>query len=283
MRSFIVVLALLSGCTTLTVRESSFIRPDSVTRYQAGPRFDQAALAALRPAASLSEQRVTLADGGIAQGVLVRQPGARTTVLYFGGNAFHLDRDGPGALASLASCGANVAIFDYRGYGRSAGKPTVALMTSDAVAIFDHLNAQFPGQVVIHGQSLGSFIGAQVARQRPARALVLESTATTPQEWASANVPWYARWFVKIEVTPPLAGVDNVAAVSAFRGPGLVLVGANDRITPAALGRRVFEAMPGSPTQLLVAAGAGHNDVLANQGTVLGYCSFIGKLAPAAQ
>lgn len=283
MRSLIVVLALLSGCTTVTIKEGNFIRPDSVTGYKTETRLDGPAVAALRPTATLVEQTVALADGGAALGVLVRQPGARATVLYFGGNAFHLDRHGPTVLAAIASCGANVAMFDYRGYGRSSGKPTVALMAEDALAIFDHVNAQFPGRVVVHGQSLGSFIGARVAQLRPARALVLESTATTPMGWARANVPWYARPFVDIRVTPQLAEVDNVVAASAFRGPGLVLVGENDRITPLALGKRVYEAMPGTPRELLVAPGAGHNDVLESGAAVQGYCRFIDKVAASGQ
>jgi pimeloyl-ACP methyl ester carboxylesterase len=238
-------------------------------------------LSALRPSASLSEQQVALADGGAAHGVLVRQPGARSTVLYFGGNAFHLDRHGAQVLAALGACKVNVAMFDYRGYGRSSGSPTLALMAADALIIFDHLNVQFPGRVVVHGQSLGSFIGAHVAQQRPAAALVLESTATNPTDWANANIPWYARPFVTINVTPQLAEVDNVAAVSAFRGPSLVLVGDNDRITPAALGRRVYDAMPGAPRKLLIARGAGHNDVLLNQAARQHYCAFIDQLAVA--
>jgi pimeloyl-ACP methyl ester carboxylesterase len=279
MRSFIVVVALLSGCASVTVKESTFIRPDSVTGAKMGTRFDQAALQALRPAAVLVEQEVALADGAAAHGVLIRQPEARATVLYFGGNAFHLDRHAPQVLEALATCNVNVAMFDYRGYGRSSGSPTVALMAADALTIFDHVNAQFPGRVVVHGQSLGSFIGASVAQQRPAQALVLESTATSPMDWAKANIPWYARPFVTINVTPQLAAVDNVAAVSAFRGPGLVLVGENDRITPAALGKRVYDVMPGSQKEMVIARGAGHNDVLASQATRQDYCAFIDKIA----
>jgi pimeloyl-ACP methyl ester carboxylesterase len=282
MRLCIAVLALLTGCAEVTIKEANFIRPDSVTGAKTEQRFGEAALKAALPAASMSDEAVALTDGSVANGVLVRQPGARTTVLYFGGNAFHLDRHAAQIVPAIGSCGVNVAVFDYRGYGRSSGSPTVALMEADALAIFDHVNTLFPGSVIVHGQSLGSFIGAGVASQRTPRALVLESTATNPMDWASANVPWYARPFVKISVTPQLARVDNVAAVSAYHGPGLVLVGESDRITPAPLGRRVFAAIPGAPKEMLVARGAGHNDVLSNDATLRDYCAFIDKVAGAS-
>ncbi len=43
-----------------------------------------------------------------------------------------------------------------------------------------------------HGQSLGSFVAAYVAQQRPAaRGLILESTTTNVREWSNAMLPWY--------------------------------------------------------------------------------------------
>jgi pimeloyl-ACP methyl ester carboxylesterase len=103
-------------------------------------------------------------------------------VLYFGGNMFHLDQHGAALLPVLAACGTNVAVFDYRGYGRSPGKPTVENMQADALALFDAVNARFPGRVIVHGQSLGSFMAAHVAAARPVLATVLESTATSAEE-----------------------------------------------------------------------------------------------------
>jgi hypothetical protein len=140
MRSCIAVLALLTGCAEVTVKEANFIRPDSVTGAKTELRFEQAALRTALPGASMSDEVVALADGATAHGVLVRQPGARTTVLYFGGNAFHLDRHAAQMVPAIGSCGVNVAVFDYRGYGRSGGNPTVELMGTDALAVFDHVN-----------------------------------------------------------------------------------------------------------------------------------------------
>ncbi|MET0319270.1 MAG: alpha/beta fold hydrolase [Duganella sp.] len=215
-------------------------------------------------------------------GVEASRPGSGLTVLYFGGNAFHLDRHGAGVLDAFASCReqvAGVTMFDYRGYGRSTGTPTIATLKDDALRVFDHVNARHPGRVVVHGQSLGSFVAAYVAQQRSAvRALVLESTTTNVRDWGNARMPWYVWPFVRLEIDPPLQGIDNVAAVAAYAGPALVLEGEEDRITPPRLAKQVYAALPSSSKQLLMVAGAGHNDVLANAAVSPAYCAFLDRV-----
>jgi pimeloyl-ACP methyl ester carboxylesterase len=264
----------LSGCTTLTIEERNFLRPDKAG-VPAAPRSDlQAAVPGLR----LSEMTIPTVDGATLRGVIARQPAATATVLYFGGNAFHLDPDGAQLLPLIAACGVNVAVFDYRGYGRSSGVPTVANMADDAVLAFDQVSAQLPGRVIVHGMSLGSFMAAHVAAQRPQTAgLVLEATATNAADWADANVPWYARAFMRLEVAESLRGVDNVAAAAAYRGDALVLAGSRDRVTPPALGQRVYAAMAPQRRRWILLDGVGHSTMFNRAEVRPAYCAFVSK------
>jgi pimeloyl-ACP methyl ester carboxylesterase len=268
---------ILSGCTTMQIGESNFIRPDKPAAKASKPRLD---VQALLPAARVSDEEIITDDGATLRGVIAQRPGSGSgvTVLYFGGNAFHLDVHGAELLPLLASCGVGVAVFDYRGYGRSSGVPTVATMAADAVRAFDHVSARYPGRVFVHGQSLGSFMAAHVVRQRPqAGGLVLEATSTNVQDWAQANVPWYARPFLRIEVAESLRAADNVAAVAGYRGPSLVLAGERDRITPPALGHSVYAAMPGGAKQWFVAEGASHNTIFGHRDVMPVYCGFVNR------
>ncbi|MFC0131107.1 alpha/beta hydrolase [Massilia eurypsychrophila] len=265
----------LSGCTTMEIGERNFIRPnkDAVARLDAQ---------ALLPGLRVSDEEIVTEDGAALRGVMAQREGAGVTVLYFGGNAFQLDRHGAALLPLLASCGAGVAVFDYRGYGRSSGAPTVATMAADAVRAYDHVSARSAGRVIVHGQSLGSFMAAHVVRQRPqASGLVLEATSTNVQDWAEANVPWYARPFLRIEIEKSLRDADNVVAVSGYRGPSLVLAGEHDRITPPALGQQVYAALPGPAKQWLVAPGAGHNTIFGHKDVMPAYCKLTGVLMRA--
>ena len=266
---------LVSACTTLQIEERNFIRPDSLTGVVTNNRLDQAALQALVPTASLSEQSVASEANVTLHGVLMRRPDARASVLYFGGNAFHLDESAKTLASKLSTCPVNIVLFDYRGYGRSGGVPTVANLEQDALKLFDHANALFPGQVFVHGHSLGSFVAAYVAQQRPVRGLVLEATANNALDWANANMPWWARAFVDIELTESLRGIDNTRTLAHFKQPSLILAGSMDRVTPAQLGRKVFDAIPGSAKQIVVLEGARHNDILDHPAALAAYCQFL--------
>jgi len=257
--------AVLTGCAQVRVTERQFIRPDAPD-----------ALVAKRPTkAATTELAVPGKDGAMLNGLLFEQPNARSTVLYFGGNMFHLDQHADELIPVLGACGANVAVFDYRGYGRSSGKPTVENMQADALAIFDALDARFPGRVIVHGQSLGSFMAAYVAQSRPVLATVLETTATSAEKLVESNIPWYAWPFVRIEMAPSLRRVDNRAAAAHFRSAALVIAAGQDTMTPPRLGKKVFDAIPRQDKQFLLLDKAGHNDALRTEGASAAYCDFV--------
>ncbi|MBJ7308974.1 alpha/beta fold hydrolase [Rugamonas sp. CCM 8940] len=261
----------LSACTTMQIEERNFIRPD-----RPGDERGAATLERALPAAfTLREESIAMADGVNLRGVSLSRADSAATVLYFGGNAFHLDQHGAEVLAALAPCRVDLTMFDYRGYGRSGGVPDVATMKADALREFDLVDAARPGRVIVHGQSLGSFIAAYVAQQRPVRALVLESTTTNALDWANANVPWYARPFITVELSAPLREIDNVATLAGYNGASLLLTGEDDRVTPLPLARKVLAALPGQRKRLLALPGAGHNNVLEQPASGAAYCDFV--------
>ena len=259
----------LAGCAQVRVTERQFIRPDAAGTV-IGKRLAGAAI----------DVSVAGQDGAVLNGVLFEQPNARSTLLYFGGNMFHLDQHGDELLPVLANCGTNVAVFDYRGYGRSSGKPTVANMQADALAIFDAMNARFPGRVIVHGQSLGSFMAAYVAQARPVLATVLETTATSAEELVESNVPWYARPFLRIEMEASLRQVDNRTAAARFQSATLVIAAGQDKMTPPQLGKKVFDAIPRADKQLLLLEKAGHNNALRTEDASAAYCKFVRGVQP---
>lgn len=263
---------ILSGCGTMEVGERNFIRPDKAG-VPAAPRIDAAAHL---PAGAVRDEEIATPDGAVLRGISFRPAAATRALLYFGGNQFHLDQHGAAVLPLLASCGSAVAVFDHRGYGRSSGQPNLARMAADAVRAYDHMSAQYPDGVIVHGQSLGSIMAAYVAQRRPgARGIVLESTTSNVQEWVDANVPWYVKLVSKVEVEAGLRAVDNVAAMSGYAGAALVLAGGADKVTPPHLARKVFDAIPGQRKQWHVAPGAGHNDTFGRADVMPVYCKLV--------
>ena len=266
-------LLLLAGCTA-HVGEAQLLRP------VAGGALNAEALARAAPAYSASDQWIVAPDGVRLSGVLLRQPGARATILYFGGNGYTIGRFGAWTASIFAPLGVDLMIVDHRGYGRSEGRPTQANLEADGVAAFDHLSRVAgvdPARIIVHGQSLGSFIAGHVAAERPAAGVVLESSATTTEEWVAANLRGARALFVHAEIDPALRGRGNLANMTRIEEPVLLLVGAADRTTPPGLSEALYAAspLPSRRKTLGIVPRAGHNDVLLQPEAIAAYRAFL--------
>ena len=70
---------LLGGCTAR-------VSEDSLLRATPGGALNPEALRQAAPSFTMSDHWIAAADGARLHAVLLRQPGARATILYFGGN-----------------------------------------------------------------------------------------------------------------------------------------------------------------------------------------------------
>jgi fermentation-respiration switch protein FrsA (DUF1100 family) len=182
-------------------------------------------------------------------------PGATRAILFLHGNAGNASHRLPNA-AQLAALDTHVLLADYRGYGRSEGRPSEGGVYADARAALAHLTDErgVPEQrVIVFGRSLGGGVAVDLARGRPLAGLILESTFTSLTDVARASFG-------------PLAGVlgrrfDSASKVDALRCPLLFFHGDRDAIVPHALGRRLFQQAP-QPKAFETLQGAGHNDTV---------------------
>jgi fermentation-respiration switch protein FrsA (DUF1100 family) len=266
----------VGGCTA-HIDEQTLLHPI------AGGGIDPAELARAAPSYRPEEIWITTADGSRLSAVRLRQPGARTTVLYFGGNGYTIGRFGAWTASVFGPLGVDLVIVDHRGYGRSEGTPGVASFEGDGLSAFDHLTGALgipSSRIVLHGQSLGSFIAGHVAANRPTGGVVLESSATTTEEWVDANRRGAARLFVRFEIADALRGRGNLANMARIEEPLFLLVGARDRTTPVRLSRTLYEAspLPEGHKTLFVVPRAGHSDVLLQPEAIAAYRRFLAAI-----
>lgn len=271
--------AALGGCTA-QIAEDSILHPIS------GGGIDAAALARSAPAYTASDQWIATPDGSRLSAVHLRQPGSRATIIYFGGNGYTIERFGAWTASVFAPLGVDLLIVDHRGYGRSEGTPTSANFENDGLAAFDHLAGALgvpASRIVVHGQSLGSFVAGHVAANRPAGGVVLESSATTTEEWADANLRGVARLFVRVEIAEALRGRGNLPNMPRIEENLLILVGDRDRTTPLRLSRALYEASPLAPGRktLAIVPRAGHEDVMLRPEAAAAYRTFLSSLSGA--
>lgn len=181
--------------------------------------------------------RFSTRDDVSLHGWFVPAPRAQAVLLHChgnGGNISHrLD-----SIRLFHDLGLSVFIFDYRGYGLSAGQPDEEGTYRDAEAAWNYLleaRGFSAGQIVVHGHSLGAAIAAQLVRGRQPAALILESPFTSIADVASRHY-WFlpVRWLSRFEY-PTAAFVRDV------RTPTLIVHSPQDEISPFAHGGAVFE------------------------------------------
>lgn len=216
--------ALSTSCAHLDVQLSSFMSPD------------HGISSARLPPGYTVENRI-LRRGTQTIGITyAHHPRSRMVILYSGGDAFHRSLEGAVPLQALA-LGADVALFDYPGYGDTSGTPTTASVLDTIVAAYDHLFSldSTKGKArVLYGFSLGGMVVAQLAQDRHADAVVLEATAATVGTWAHSRVPLLMRPFVRVRVERQISTLDSAAALDHFPGRILVITSRADEMVPAA-------------------------------------------------
>jgi uncharacterized protein len=199
-------------------------------------------------------------------------PKARGTLLLFHGNGGtvcyrveHAER--------LRHAGWNVALAEYPGYGRDAGKAGQAAILSNALAAYDVVRIQGGGlPVLLLGKSLGSGVATYVAAQRPVAGLILQAPYPSLTAVARHAYPFIP---VSLLLRHPMPAEEWAPQV---RVPVLVLHGEEDRLIPVALGSQ--QAGHFASAEFVGLSGVGHNDISDREpglywGRILGFCARI--------
>lgn len=268
-------LTALTGCIHIQVTEKDFIRPDRLTGYQAKEAMSNEWLQTIKPGAQVQEKTIVVDDMLKLNGLSLQVDAARPTVLYFGGNLSHADESLKSLARQTSACTPNFVSFDYRGYGRTKGEPSIKSLQEDALRIYDEVRKNTQGKLFLHGQSLGSFMTGHIMQNRSVDGVILEATATTLPEVVSFKTPWYAVPFVRFSYEPSTLLINNAKAVSQYQQKSLVIVGENDDLFGFELGKKVFDAMPSANKQLLLVKNGPHSGMMNKAEVQQAFCSFI--------
>ena len=182
------------------------------------------------------------------------------TVLVFHGN-------GGGAHERSEFCdvwqmlGWRVILAEYPGYGARRGRMTEVSFREDGRATARLVRQQYPGRLVILGESLGSGVAASVADdpELEADAVVLATPWDSLPSVAAAHYPWLpVRFFLRDRY-------DSTAYLKAYDGSVTILMAEDDEIMPASCTLALYEALPHADRKLLIRIPwSGHNEWFCN-------------------
>lgn len=186
----------------------------------------------------------------------------RGVVLFFHGNAGNISHR-LDSLRIFNALGYSSFIFDYRGYGRSEGKPTEQGTYLDAEAAWRYLVEQrnrAPQEIVYFGRSLGASVAAYLATKQLPKALILESAFTSVGDFAASFYPVYpTRLMARYRY-------NTRKYLESINCPLLIVHSKQDEIVPYKHGQQLYEHA-NEPKQLLTITG-GHNDGFLVSGTL---------------
>jgi uncharacterized protein len=190
---------------------------------------------------------------------------ARATVLFLHGNAENISTHFA-AVAWMPSQGFNVLALEYRGYGGSAGTPSLPGVQLDIDAAFAALLERRdvdPRRIVLYGQSLGGALAvhyaARGAHRGSVRALIADSAFAdyrliVREKMAGFVITWPFQWLPALTVDndySPRAAIGDVAV------PVLLIHGERDAVVPVHHARLLFEQAR-EPKELWTVPQAGH-------------------------
>lgn len=126
----------------------------------------------------------------------------------------------------LLQTGAGAFLLDYRGYGRSRGRPSEAGTYLDAEAAYDwlHERGYAPNNILVVGESLGGGVASELALRREVGGLVLLSSFTSIPELGAELLPWLpVRWLASIRY-------DTRSRLPEITAPVLIAHGRQDSL-----------------------------------------------------
>ena len=198
---------------------------------------------------------ITTDDGIKLHGWYLPHKSPRATVLFAHGSGGNMTWESEALRRLTRDLSLSVLLFDYRGYGKSEGKPNEQGLYLDARAAKQWLAARSqvaPNEIVLLGCSLGGAVMVDLASEEGAKALILVDTFTSVKELSH-----YYNWLPEVAWGGEI--YDTFAKIEKYQGPLFMKHGDADTVVPYASAMRLFQRA-NEPKVLLTEPGGKHDE-----------------------
>jgi uncharacterized protein len=197
-------------------------------------------------------------DGEILYGWYCRSANPIASALYCHGNTGNLSNTAH-VMPYLLDAGINVLLFDYRGFGRSTGSPSLSGIIDDGVTAARLHEQLRPKNLpsILYGYSLGGAIAAQIIRRHPFDGLILQSTFTNLPDIARVTFPRVPLHLIRGRL------FDTIEVVRNLTVPVLIIHGRTDEVCPFWMAQQLHDVCGASSKKLILVDGGLHKDLFA--------------------
>lgn len=160
---------------------------------------------------------------------------AKYTLLFLHGNAGNL-ADRLDKIKILNSLGLNMFIIDYRGYGKSQGRPSEKGLYLDAQAAYEYLLnvRKIPSEeIILYGESLGTTATVDLASRCKVKAIILESGFSSGRDMARVVYPFIPNFIFSDRF-------NSLKKIKGITVPKLFLHSRDDEMIPFRLANKLF-------------------------------------------
>jgi len=179
----------------------------------------------------------------------------KQTILYLHGNAGHLGHRSI-KVKKYLDAGFGLLLLGYRGYGGNSGKPSEKKLYIDGRAALHFLiKYQVPlSKTIIYGESLGTGVAVEIARNLQINCLVLEAPFSSMTDVATHHFFYLPTRFLLKDHYNSIGKINEIIA------PIFFVHGEMDTVVPWEFGKRLYDAAP-QPKELLLIENANHNNL----------------------
>ena len=205
---------------------------------------------------AVEEHWVDTPDGERLYGWYCRAARPVASALFCHGNKGNLTTSAD-VIPHLLAAGINVLFFDYRGFGKSSGSPSINGIVSDGLAAARFHDGIRPKALpsILYGYSLGGAVATQVIKRHPFDGLILQSTFTTLPRIVRALFPRFPFHLFAGNL------FDSLSVLRHLNIPLLVLHGGSDEVVPCSMARELFDACPAPSKKIQIIDGGMHKDL----------------------
>jgi len=193
---------------------------------------------------------------------LLNKSGSSKVVLICHGNGGNLTNRAE-IMKVFLDQNVSVFIFDYQGYGKSTGSPSIPKIMADSEVALNCLLKEKnykPENIILFGESLGTGLACHLSTKIKSGGIILLSPYYSIMQLAREKLVWLNLYPDFAFNFPPL---DNGLILSQPHSPLLIFHGVKDRLIPAAHAEKLFKSAA-EPKKLVLFKNSGHNDIFLN-------------------